>query len=148
MRTWFKYLPCLTAVAAINAWASPTYPCVADSAADFRFDETRKLWNVESLGARNHKWLVKESVSPDYKWEVTKLGEDIAWVHCSNHFNERDVLSCGGYNTFQFHRATLRYVLLFRLGHVLERDEETAQHSTSFDGDLAPHIEIGTCSPL
>jgi hypothetical protein len=121
------------------------YLCVSESSAGFRYDKQTKTWKGTNFRT-DDKYLIAPSKSPNYAFQVTRVGESSPAVSCDNGFNEPGYLHCEGIGgEFKFNRRNGRFLFAFVTGYfnvIPSLNDITDETSDT------PFIEIGKCSPF
>jgi len=129
-----------------HAQTPSSYLCVSDKATGFAFDKRAKQWNQANFYVEN-KYLIYRSTSKGHAWEVKKVGPLTSINICVDDFNFLGHLSCkGGEREFRFSNASLRFTSTHLVGYWSDANPKVK--SFGEEGDEAPYIEIGKCSPL
>ncbi len=120
-----------------------SYFCVADMATGFSFDKTTKTWKQANFDVSDNKYLFARSKDENYKWDVTKIGDKVPTSFCKNDLGGTELLlRCLGIMDFYFSAKRLRFQVVYTYGYVIP------DLLGSKEGDNAPFITIGKCSPL
>jgi hypothetical protein len=129
------------------------YLCVAELATGFAYNENSKSWVIGNFKA-DSKYIISKSDNKEYKFKVTKVGENYPTFECKEGGNEYGYLHCQGIGQFSFNKNNGRYLMTFPIGYfnvIPERRKSFGDKSktpfTDKDSET-PYMEIGKCSPF
>lgn len=121
------------------------YLCVVEQATGFAYDENSKTW-VGTKFKADSKYIISKSDDKEYRFKVTKVGEDHSTCECKEGFNEYGYLLCECWTgQFKFNKNNGRFIMAHPFGYynVLPG----AKKFTDKNSDT-PFMEIGKCSPF
>lgn len=126
--------------------AGDQWLCIPDRAIGFVYNEVKQKWTEASFKVEEKRWIISESESAGYAYEVNRFGKDnldLTSLYCKEDFSEYGYLSCDGAGELRFNRDNLRYIKTYTLGYfnVLPDVNKIADA----DSDT-PSMEIGKCS--
>ena len=93
------------------------YFCVADISSGFSYNKTSEKWIISRFNVDDKKYIIKRPKIAGNKWEVVKLGEQIALIVCKEDFNTSGFLFCKGTSEFKFNKKNLRYLKAYLFGY-------------------------------
>ena len=129
-------------VAAVSQ--TDSFLCIADQSIGFVFDEVSKTWFPTTFDVGDRKYNVARSKDERHKWAVQRVGMNRPLMYCNDDFGGDDrMLACDATDpSFYLDVKTLRFTSAKVHGYILPSGKDYSE------GDLAPYIEIGKCSPL
>lgn len=130
------------------------YLCVAEHAAGFAYSENSKDW-VGTNFKTDLKYIISKSDDKEYRFKVTRVGENYPTFECKDGFNEPGYLLCQGMTgQFKFNKKNGRFLASCPFGYfnvIPERRKSFEDKSkipfTDKDSET-PYMEIGKCSPF
>ena len=159
-----SYLLSLGLLVSLPAYGEIGYVCVGDKGMGFVFDAARKEWGTSTQTSGDaQKLIVKRTPEQfrgagEYRWMVFFAGSDTPISLCRSDFNESGYLSCGDSSIdFRMNRNDLRYIAAAMLGYVgagpggpISKADPGGPIAKAVgkEGDLAPYMIIGRCTPI
>jgi hypothetical protein len=138
-------------VLSTSVFAADSYLCIADLSTGFRFDSDTKRW-VSTSFKPIQKFIVsrRKADSPwgkEYKWLVTQVGDTAPASLCNLDFDQSGNLICFGFTEFRMNNKNLRFLSIYVMGYWMD-NVDTPWGLTRKEGDDAPAMSIGKCSPI
>lgn len=132
----------LTAIAS----AGDSYLCVGDMATGFKYNKTQNQWLTAKF--KTHKYVVIKSKRENTVWEVREMGKQYTLAACENEFDRYGYLNCNYGYDFRMNKRNLRFNMIYPFGHYNDNIKDNKGNLSDTEGESAPFIEIGKCSPL
>lgn len=135
----------LAAIPLNPAFAQEQYICIGEKATGFKWDESRKSWEIVRFNARGDKFLVQrinptKILGKTYNFEVREFGRKDVRHRCERFETmtyEHPLINCGGIGFGMWiNTETLRYQEVYGLGYIDGKD----------DTGNTPSLTIGTCT--
>ncbi len=130
-----------------NSASAAGWLCVTEQSTGFAYDSAKRDWREASFKPVG-KFVVKESDSQEYVWEVRQLGDTstLAAAYCKNQINDLGVLICEGFgNTFRFNMKNLRFIHIYAIGYWTYNPDSPVFKD---EGGDTPALSIGKCSAI
>ena len=121
------------------------YICLADIVTGFKYSETSEKW-VETGFLADDKYIISESDTERYAFEVVKIGSKYPEANCEEGFGEYGFLICNGAGQdFRFQKKNGRYIRSNVMGYFNVLPSSNGITDSTSD---TPFLEIGKCSPF
>lgn len=151
MRFLFKLIITLALTIPVLANEPTAFLCIGESGSTFSLNNHQ--WApAPTVNAHEYKFILK--LNDSHEWKYAKHGQAKGYFDvskCRVEFDSQGYMTCsnaplshGAPETFHFNNQSYRFSYYNNIGYVLPSKAVGA----SYEGDYAPHIIIGKCSPL
>lgn len=136
----------MTVLTPIQASAE-SYLCIAEYVSGFQYHSSTSTWLPVGYES-DSEFTISSSSEADFSsveftpaWVVQRQGDTGPNMYCEDDFDASGNLNCTWGWRLHFNKNTLRYLMTYEYGYVVNQGDED-------EGDSEPHMEIGACSRL